>query len=195
MMLQLLFGNVVDLLPIQGRLESTLFYTHPLKRITGFFLIDSVLTGNWVVFKSALAHIVLPSITMSFASLAFIVRITRSSMIEVMNENYIRTARAYGISQTQIRYKYALKNGLIPVITIVGMAYALEIGGSILVESIFDWPGLGRYVWLAILNNDFPSIIGVTIVFAVICCTANLLVDLLYAVIDPRVKTAGKTKA
>ena len=192
MMLQLLFGNFIEVFPIQGRLASTLFYTHPLERITGFFLVDSVLTGNWVVFRSALAHLVLPSITMAFASLAFIVRITRSSMIEVMNENYIRTARAYGINEGLVRYKYALKNGLIPVITIVGMAYALEISGSILVESIFDWPGLGRYYWLSILNNDFPSIIGVTIVFAVICCVVNLIVDLLYSIIDPRVKTAGR---
>ncbi len=194
MMLQLVFGSFLDLFPIQGRLSSTLFYTHPMERVTGFFLIDSVIAGNWVVFRSALAHLVLPSITMAFASLAFIVRMTRSSMIEVMNENYIRSARAFGISEGMIRYKYALKNGMIPIITVVGMTYALEIGGSILVESIFDWPGLGRYAWLSILNNDFPSIIGVTIVFAIICCAVNLFVDLLYSMIDPRVTTAGKNK-
>ncbi|MBU2510215.1 ABC transporter permease [bacterium] len=192
MMLQLLSGSIIEDLPIQGRLSSTLFYTNPLERVTGFFLIDSILTGNWVVFRSSLAHIVLPSVTMAFASLAYIVRQTRSSMIEVMNENYIRTARAFGISERQIRYKYAFKNGLIPVVTVVGIVYAMNIGGSILVESIFDWPGLGRQIWFAILNNDFPVIIGITIVFAVICCTVNLIVDLLYSVIDPRVKTAGK---
>lgn len=192
MMLQLLLGNMVEALPIQGRLSAELFYTDPLERITGFFLIDSVLTGNWVVFQSALAHIILPSVTMAFASLAYIVRQTRSSMIEVMNENYIRTARAFGISERKIRYRYALKNGLIPVITIVGIVYAMDLGGSIVVESIFDWPGLGRYIWFAILNNDFPCIIGVTIVFATICCTVNLTVDLLYSIIDPRVKAAGK---
>lgn len=192
MMFQLGFSSGWEILPLQGRISSYVFLTNPVTSKTGFYLIDTILTGNWIAFKDALIHMILPAVTLSFASLAFIVRITRSSMIEVMNEDYIRTAKAYGVGEKLIRYKYALKNGLIPVVTVVGLAYAYELGGSILVESIFDWPGMGRFMWLSIINNDYPGIMGVTIFFAVICCTINLIVDLVYALIDPRVRTAGK---
>ena len=191
MMFQLTFCSAIDLLPLQGRVSSIIFYTNPVASKTGFYLLDTALGGNWTAFKSALVHMILPAVTLSFASLAFIVRITRSSMIEVMNENYIRTATAFGVSDRWIKYKYALKNGMIPTITVVGLSYAYEIGGSILVEAIFDWPGLGRFMWQSIISNDYPGIMGVTIVFAVICCVINLLVDLVYALVDPRVRVAG----
>lgn len=191
MMFQLFFSSGLEILPLQGQMSTMVMLTDPVKSITGFYIIDSAITGNWVAFKDILLHLILPALTLSFASLAFIVRITRSSMIEVMNEDYIRTAKAYGLSQRLIRYKYALKNGLIPVVTITGLSYAYELGGSILVESIFDWPGLGRYMWLSIINNDYPGIMGVTIIFAVVCCTINLIVDLVYALIDPRIRISG----
>jgi peptide/nickel transport system permease protein len=191
MMFQLIFSSGWEILPLQGRVSSYVFLTNPVESITGFYLIDTAITGNWIAFKDALVHMILPAATLSFASLAFIVRITRSSMIEVMNEDYIRTAKAYGFGDKLIRYKYALKNGLIPVITVVGLSYAYEIGGSILVESIFDWPGMGRFMWLSIISNDYPGIMGVTIIFAVICCTINLMVDLVYALVDPKVRVTG----
>lgn len=188
MMFQLSVSSGLRILPLQGQISSYVFLTSPVASITGFYLIDSAITGNWVAFRDIILHMILPAVTLSFASLAFIVRITRSSMIEVMNEDYIRTAKAYGLSEKTIRYKYALKNGLIPVVTVTGLSYAYELGGSILVESIFDWPGMGRFLWLSIINNDYPGIMGVTIIFAVICCTINLIVDLVYALIDPRVR-------
>lgn len=191
MMFQLLFCSFWDVLPLQGRISSYMLYTNPIDSITGFHLVDTAITGNWIAFKSAFIHMLLPAVTLSFASLAFIVRLTRSSMIEVINENYIRTARAFGIGENLIKYKYAIKNGLIPTITILGLSYTYEIGGSILVESIFDWPGLGRYMWLSVINNDYPGIMGVTIVFAVICCLVNLIADLLCALVDPRVRLTG----
>jgi len=192
MMFQLAFSSGWQLLPLQGRISSTAFLLYPIDTKTGFYLIDTLITGNWPAFVDSVTHMVLPAVTLAFASLAFVVRITRSSMIEVMNQDYIRTAKAFGMKEKLIHYKYALKNGLIPVVTVVGLSYAYEMGGSILVESIFDWPGMGRFLWLSIINNDYPGIMGVTIVFAVICCTINLVVDLLYAFIDPRVKTGGK---
>ncbi len=188
MMFQLLFGIVFDILPINGRVSNIIRFTNPVETRTGVLILDSLIMGNWVALKSALLHIILPSFTLAFASLAYLVRITRSAVIEVMGENYIRTAKAFGISDGLVKYKYALKNALIPVVTVLGIAFAMSLAGSILVESIFDWPGLGRYMWQSIINNDFPSLIGVTLVFAVICCTVNLLVDLLYAFIDRRVK-------
>jgi len=191
MMFQLGMSSGLQILPLQGRISTSVFLMHPLEIKTGFYFIDAVITGNWAVLKDNLIHIILPAFTLSFASLAYVVRITRTSMIEVMNEDYIRTAKAYGIGERLIRYKFALRNGLIPVVTIVGLSYAYEMGGSILVESIFDWPGMGRFLWLSIASNDYPGIIGVTIIFAIICCTINLIVDLGYALIDPRVRIAG----
>jgi peptide/nickel transport system permease protein len=191
MMFQLAFYSAWQILPLQGRISSYVLLTDPVESMTGFYFIDSLITGNWIAFKSSLVHMILPAVTLSFASLAFVVRITRSSVIEVMNEDYIRTAKAFGVGENLIRYKYALKNGLIPVVTVVGLSYAYELGGSILVESIFDWPGMGKFMWLSIINNDYPGIIGVTITFAIICCTINLIVDLIYALIDPRVRPMG----
>ena len=135
--------------------------------------------------------LVLPAMNLGLIMMAYVVRSSRSSLLETLGEDYIRTAKAYGLSSKLIRYKYALKNGLIPVVTVTGLAYAYELGGSILVENIFDWPGMGRFMWLSIINNDYPGIMGVTIIFAIICCTINLLVDLVYALIDPKVRIAG----
>jgi peptide/nickel transport system permease protein len=191
MMFQITLGSGLKWMPIQGQLSSTVMLLNPIEHKTGFILIDSLITGNITAFNDAVIHMILPALTLSFASLAYIVRITRSSLIEVMQESYIRTAKAYGIGQSMIRYKYSLKNGMIPVITVVGLAYAYQIGGSILVESIFDWPGMGKYMWLSIVNNDYPGVMGVTLIFAVLCCTINLIVDLAYALIDPRVRASG----
>ncbi len=191
MIFQLLFSSGLDILPLQGRISSQVFLESKVESITGFYFIDTVITGNWIALRDMLVHIILPALTLSFASLAYIVRITRSSMREVMNEDYMRTAKASGIGKKLIRYKYALKNGLIPVVTMVGLCYTFELGGSILVESIFDWPGMGRFMWLSIINNDYPGIIGVTIIFAIMCCTINLIVDLVYALIDSRIRVTG----
>jgi peptide/nickel transport system permease protein len=134
----------------------------------------------------------LPALTMSFASLAIVTRITRSSMLEVMREDYVQTATAYGVSRRTILYKYALKNALIPTITIIGLAYGLMLGGSVMVESIFDWPGLGSYIVLSITRNDFPGIVGSTLIFAATYLIINLIIDLIYFFVDPRIKLPGR---
>lgn len=188
MMLQLLAYVTLKTFPIQGRIASEISFSHPFVTRTGLFFIDTLIQGNWVAFKSALIHIILPATTLSFACIAFVTRMARSSMIEVLREDYIRTSKAFGVNEYLIRYKYALKNALVPTVTVVGLAYGAMLGGSVLVESIFDWPGIGRYVWLSILYNDFPAIMGVTMAFAVTYLLINLMVDLIYALIDPRVR-------
>jgi peptide/nickel transport system permease protein len=117
---------------------------------------------------------------------------SRSSMLEVLREDYIQTSMAYGVSTRSVLYKYALKNAMIPTVTVVGLSYGLMLGGSFLVESIFDWPGLGRYTTLSIETNDFPAIMGVTILFALTYIVLNLIVDLIYYFIDPRIKSPGR---
>jgi len=188
MMLQLLAYVTLKTFPIQGRIASEISFSHPFVTRTGLFFIDTLIQGNWVAFKSALIHIILPATTLSFACIAFVTRMARSSMIEVLREDYIRTSKAFGVNAYLIRYKYALKNALVPTVTVVGLSYGAMLGGSVLVESIFDWPGIGRYVWLSILYNDFPAIMGVTTAFAVTYLLINLVVDLIYALIDPRVR-------
>jgi peptide/nickel transport system permease protein len=188
MMLQLVVFSTMKGFPIQGRISSEVALANPIITTTGFYLIDTLIHGNFAAFKSALIHILLPATTQSLAALAIITRMARSSMIEVLRADYIRTSRAFGVSETIIKYKYALKNALIPTITVVGLAYGYELGGAILVESIFDWPGMGRYVWHSILYSDYPAIMGVTITFAIIYLSINLMVDLAYAFIDPRVQ-------
>lgn len=188
MMLQLFAYTILKTFPIQGRIASEISFSHPIATKTGLFLVDTLIQGNLAAFKSAVIHIILPAATLSFACLAFVSRMARSSMIEVLREDYIRTSKAFGVNEYLIRYKYAFKNALVPTVTVVGLAYGSLLGGSVLVESIFDWPGIGRYVWLSILYNDFPAIMGVTIVFAVTYLLINLFVDLIYAFIDPRVR-------
>ncbi len=192
MMLQLLAYVTLQTFPIQGRIASEISFSHPVATRTGLLLFDTLIQGNWAAFQSAFIHIILPATTMSFASLAFVTRMARSSMIEVLKEDYIRTSKAFGVGENMIRYKYALKNAMVPTVTVVGLTYGTLLGGSVLVESIFDWPGIGRYVWLSILHNDFPAIMGVTIIFAVTYLMINLAVDLFYALIDPRVRYTGK---
>ena len=191
MILQMTLHGRLGWFPLQGRVASEILIDHPITSITGFYLIDSLATGNWPAFLSTIRHLVLPVLTMSFASLAIVTRITRSSMLEVMREDYIQTATAYGVSSRTILYRYALKNALIPTITIIGLAYGLMLGGSVLVESIFDWPGLGSYIVLSVTRNDFPGIVGSTLIFAATYLTVNLLVDLIYYLVDPRIKRPG----
>ena len=189
MILQQVLHGKLGWLPLQGRIDSQILIDSPIETISGFYLVDSLLTANWAAFSSAFSHIVLPALTLSFAALATITRMSRSSMLDVLSEDYIQTSIAYGVSRRVLLYKYALKNALIPTITVVGLSYGVMLGGSFLVESIFDWPGLGRFVVLSIENNDFPATMGVTILFAFTYIILNLIVDMVYYFIDPRIKT------
>lgn len=158
------------------------------ERITGFYLIDSLLTGNGEAFVSALRHIILPAVTLSVASLAVITRMTRSSMVEVLHQDYIRTARAKGLAERVVLWRHALKNAFVPVLTVVGLQLAALIAWVFLVELVFSWPGIGTYAAQCILGMDFQPIMAITLIFSVIYVCINLVVDILYLFLDPRIR-------
>jgi len=184
-MILLVFYLKLNLFSGGGRIS--LFISSPHK-ITGFFLLDSLLTGNWNAFKSSLNHIFLPAFTLSFTLLAIISRITRSSMLEVLGQDYIRTARSKGLSEKIVIRKHCLKNALLPIITVAGTLYGQLIGGLIVTEAVFSWPGDGRYLVDSILYLDYKPVMGFTIITSFAFVMINLVVDVLYAFIDPRVR-------
>jgi len=188
LILQIIFFGVLQLLPLQGRISSQVLLEHPIQHITGFYLFDSLVTRNWIAFASSLKHIILPSLILSYASFAMIIRQTRSSMLETLGEKYILTAKSYGIPFKTILFKNTLKNAMITVLTVAGLSYGYDLGGAFLVESIFNWPGLGRYGVESILTYDFPAIMGVVFAFSAGFIVVNLLVDILYAYLDPRIR-------
>jgi len=184
-MLQLLLAAKFHILPIGGRLDTMI---NPPATITRFFLIDSLITGNFEVFKNALLHILLPAFVLSFPALASITRINRAEMLEVLHKDFVLNERAQGISRRLIIAKYALKNALIPTLTMIGLRYGWMLGGTILVETVFDWPGIGNYAVGAAVYSDFQPVMAVTIVLGLNFMVANLLVDLGYGALDPRVR-------
>ncbi|ALM74044.1 ABC transporter permease [Thermococcus barophilus] len=186
--LQLIFFKHLQLLPLAGRVDTVVLLQHPLKVITGFYLIDSLITGNIPVFIDALKHIILPAITLAMYPIGLITRQVRSMMIEVLQENYIRTAWAYGIPPRRIYFKYALKNAIAPALITIGLSFAYTLVGAFLVELIFNWPGLGRYAAYSILSMDYPAVLGVTIVAATAYVFINLIVDIVQVYLDPRIK-------
>jgi peptide/nickel transport system permease protein len=188
MLLQMLFYGQLDWLPLQGRMNSEVLLDYSFDRVTGLYLVDTLLSMQPVAFASALAHLVLPVMTLVLASLPVVTRITRSTMIEALSKDYILTVRAYGMPRMRIWFRYALKATLIPMMTVLGLTYGYMLGGSVVVEYVFDWPGLGGYVVGAILSNDFPAVMGVTLFLAATYLTINLVIDLLYYRVDPRLR-------
>jgi len=156
--------------------------------MTGFVLIDSLATGNLKLFTDAAWHIALPAITLAFSSIAIITRIMRNSMLEVLGLDYVKTARTKGLSERLVTRRHARKNALIPTTTVVGLAFGGLLGGAVLTESIFQWPGLGRWSAQAISGQDIASILGFVLLTAIVYVVANLIVDVLYAYLDPRVR-------
>jgi peptide/nickel transport system permease protein len=185
LMLQMLFALKFDLLPVGGRLG---LLTEPPPTITHLYLIDSLIAGKFHVFLDSLAHILLPAFVLSFPALASIIRVNRAEMLEVLNKDYIVSARAHGISKLRIIGQYALKNALIPTTTMIGLRYGWMLGGTILVETVFDWPGIGLYAVQSAVFSDFQPIIGVTLLLGINFMVANLFVDLFYGFLDPRVR-------
>jgi len=179
-----LFYAKLGILPSSGRIDM---FIDPPTHITGLYLIDSLLTGNWAAFISSLRHLILPAICLGYLSMARIVRMMRSSMLEVLSQDYIRTAKATGLSWRKIIWKYALKNAFIPTLTVIGLSYGSLLSGAVLTETIFSWPGLGKYVVDSALFLDFSAIMGVTLIIALIYSIANMIVDILYSFFDPRV--------
>jgi peptide/nickel transport system permease protein len=160
----------------------------PVEVITHFYLIDTLITGRLDQFGEVVRHLILPSLTLATIPMAIIARITRSSMLEVMRSDYIRTARAKGMRMFWVVYKHSLKNAVIPVLTVIGLQMGLLLGGAILTETIFGWPGIGRYIYEAIGYRDYPVIQSGILIIATIFILINLVVDLLYVAIDPRIK-------
>lgn len=184
LMEQWVFAINLDLLPTSGR-ENV---RDPVEAITNFYIIDTILQGNTDQLWTVIKHLVLPSVALATIPMAIIARITRSTMLEVMKSDFIRTARAKGLRMFWVVYKHSLKNAVIPVLTIIGLQTGLLLGGAILTETIFSWPGIGRYIYEAINYRDYPVIQSGILIIAVIFVTINLIVDLLYAAIDPRIK-------
>ena len=187
LLLQLLVAHAFNLLPTAGRVDSSLRFSSPITEITGFYLLDSLLTGNWVAFADVLRHLILPAITLAAYPIGLVARMTRATMLEVLEQNYIRTARAYGIRERVIVYSYALKNAISPTLTVIGLTLAYSLTGAFFVEIIFNWPGLGLFTARSFLNLDYPAIMGMTLFAASGYVVVNLLVDLLQAWIDPRI--------
>jgi peptide/nickel transport system permease protein len=158
------------------------------KSITGFYVLDALLQLNWNVFTDVLAHLILPGLTLSTIPLASIARITRSAMLEVLSQDYIRTARAKGVLERWVIFKHALNNALLPVVTIIGLQFGTLLGGAILTETIFSWPGIGSWIYEGILNRDYPVVQGGIIFVSISFVLINLLVDISYAFLDPRIQ-------
>jgi peptide/nickel transport system permease protein len=156
--------------------------------VTGWFTIDSLLAGQWETFGNAVSHIVLPGIVLGSYVSGIIARITRSSLLEVLGGDYIRTARAKGLGERMVIWRHALSNALIPVVTVIGLSYGSLLSGAVLTESIFAWPGIGRYMFRASTSQDFPAIMGGSILIATVYIGVNFVVDILYYFLDPRIR-------
>jgi peptide/nickel transport system permease protein len=155
---------------------------------TGLHVLDAMLQGNWAMLSDALAHLMLPALVLGFFTMGLIARQTRSNLLEAMSMDYIRTARAKGMKESRVVVRHALGNALVPVITVSGMGFCNLLGGMVFVEKIFSWPGIGQYAYLAATNTDFPAICGVSLLIAVIYVVVNLFIDILYGIIDPRIR-------
>jgi peptide/nickel transport system permease protein len=184
MILVVIFGVNLELLPFPGRLGPTTAITS----ITGLVLVDSLLTFNFAGFWDGLLHLIMPALALATIPMAVIMRMTRSSMLEVLNEDYVRTARAKGVAPRRVVFKHALRNAMLPTITVIGLQTGLLMGGAIITETIFSWPGIGLYAYQSVSSRDYASIQGVVLYGALLFVLINLVVDVLYAILDPRVR-------
>lgn len=183
-LLIIFFSGTLHWLPSSGRINALLEPMH----VTGFYLVDSLIAGNSDSFIDALQHLVLPASALAMYSMAIIARMTRSSMLDTLQQDYIRTARAKGISEGRVILKHGLRNGLIPIVTVIGLQLGSLLGGAVLTETVFSWPGIGAYTVTCILKSDFPVVQGIVLLIATVFVLVNLLVDVIYAFLDPRIK-------
>lgn len=187
LILILLMSNTLHLTPVSGRVDLIKFYYQP---VTGFMLIDSILSGQKGAFTDAVRHLILPMIVLGTVPLAVIARMTRSSMLEVLEEDYVRTARAKGLSWTRVVGVHALRNALIPVVTVIGLQVGGLLAGAVLTETIFSWPGVGKWLIESINRRDYPALQGGIMLIATIVILVNLCIDMLYGLINPRIRHA-----
>jgi peptide/nickel transport system permease protein len=185
LVLQLLLYYSWGIFPSGGRLDPTLAPPHT---VTGLYTVDSLLAGRLELLANALWHLVLPAIVLALGPLAVVMRITRSSLLEALAQQYVRTARAKGLSRPRVVVRHALRNALLPTVTVLGLQFGYLLGGAVLVEYIFSWPGIGLYTAQSITASDYPAIMGVTVTVAFLYVILNLVVDLCYALLDPRIR-------
>jgi dipeptide transport system permease protein len=187
LLLIIFFSGYLGWTPVSGRIGLQFFF----KPITGFMTIDSLLYGKWDAFRSALSHLILPTIVLGTIPLAVIARQTRSAMLEVLGEDYVRTARAKGLTPRRVIGLHALRNALIPVVTTIGLQVGTLLAGAILTETIFSWPGIGKWMVDSIFKRDYVVVQSGLLLIALIVMAVNLIVDLLYAVINPRIRVSS----
>lgn len=184
----MIFSVKLDLFPTGGRMNIRYYFTS----MTGFYILDGFIllfkTGDPKILLSALHHMVLPAIALGTIPLAIIARITRSSLLEVLNQDYIKTARSAGIKERRVIYRYALKNALLPIITVIGLQFGILLSGAILTETVFAWPGIGKWIYHAIESRDYPAVQGGIIVISTTFVLINLVVDILYSVVNPKIR-------
>ncbi len=183
LMLMLVFALNLGWFPISGRIGTNT----ELEVITNFYVLDAILTRNWPALLNVLHHLALPAIALCTIPMAIVARMTRSSMLEVLRQDYIKTARAKGLSETKVVLKHALRNSLIPVVTVIGLQFGILLGGAILTETVFAWPGVGKWIFEGVVKRDYMVIQGGTMLVATAFVAVNTLVDILYAVINPRI--------
>jgi peptide/nickel transport system permease protein len=186
LMFQLIFGVWLNILPVAGRTGPRVFASKFQQ--TGFYVIDTLLVHDWAAFQDVLLHLILPSVTLGLVVSGIFVRLTRANMLDVLKADYITAARARGIPNRKVVYKYGLKNALVPILTMLGLQFALLMAGAVLTETTFSWPGMGRLLLERIYARDYPTIQGIIIMFTLFVAFASLVVDVLYALIDPRVR-------
>jgi len=182
--LLLIFAVQLQWLPVQGRIHHSI----ALQDITGFYVLDSLLTRNWEALSSSLRHLVLPSITLGAPMAAVIARVLRSSMLETLGADYVTLARAKGAPESGVVLRHALRNALIPTVTVVGLQVGVLLGGNMIIETVFGWPGLGRMVVSAIFDRDFPLVQATVMVYAFIFVLTNLIVDVVYTYLNPKIE-------
>lgn len=171
-----------------GLISNSVLLSHPVSSVTGIVWLDALITGNFVALRSAIDHLWLPAVTLALPIVALISRMLRASMLEVLREDFIRTARSKGLRERRIVYTHALRNALLPTLTVVGLSFGWLLTGAVVVEIVFAWPGIGSYAVNAVLSYDFPAIVVVTALFALIFVVVNLITDIAYAYLDPRVR-------
>ena len=184
LILILLFAVEIPLLPISGRMSASIY----LEAHTGLYVVDAILAADLVALGDVLRHLALPAITLGTIPLAVIARMTRSSLLEILGEDYIRTARAKGLSPLIVLLRHAVRNAFIPTLTVIALEFGYLLGGAIITETIYAWPGIGRWLFLAVLARDFRAVQGGVLLIATLFILVNLVADVLYAWLDPRIR-------
>jgi len=187
LLLQMLFAGRLTWFPATGQFDIELKYDNPITRVTGFPLFDSIITGNYHAAFNGLHHMILPALTLSAYSFGLLSRMARANLLEVLSQDYVKVARAYGLSERLIFFKLALRNALPPIVTVTGLSAAYLITGTFFVEQVYNWPGIGSFAVNSLLSIDYPAIMGITLVAAIGYLVTNFIVDLIQSKLDPRV--------